>query len=156
MNITRGWNATGFGRQIRFLFYLILNSRFPNLKVSLHYTQVNGIFTGWKHGVERSLNAYETDISDLFWLNSIAEVPELQRKLNISIENTTLDNLPHLSSAFLRVVNKTADEGVLKMFLAQNSAGRYFMLDLRILFWRKFVQLISRGFRNTVISGMLL
>lgn len=102
-----------------------------HFKVSLYYTQINGIFTGWKFGVERSGSEYETDITDLFWLNSIAEVPELQRKLNISIENSTLDHLPDLSSAFLRVVNETTDDGVMKkMFIAQNAAGRY---DLRLI-----------------------
>lgn len=96
------------------------------LQVSLYYTQINGISTGWKHGVERSTNEYETDISDLYWLNSIADVAELQHKLNISIENTTLDKLPDLSSAFLRIVNETDNEGTAtqRMFIAQNAVGK--------------------------------
>ncbi|KOB71876.1 putative phospholipase B-like lamina ancestor, partial [Operophtera brumata] len=96
-------------------------------QVSLYYTQINGIYTGWKHGVERSTNEYDTDISDLYWLNSIADVAELQHKLNISIENTTLDKLPNLSSAFLRIVNETDDEGMAtqRMFIAHNAVGNY-------------------------------
>lgn len=96
-------------------------------QVSLYYTQIGGIYTGWKHGVERSTNEYETDISDLYWLNSIAEVTELQHKLNISIENTQLNDIPGLSSAFLRIVNETLDDGtnVKKLFVAQDVDGSY-------------------------------
>ena len=97
------------------------------IQVSLYYTQIGGIYTGWKHGVERSTNEYETDISDLYWLNSIAEVTELQHKLNISIENTQLNDIPGLSSAFLRIVNETLEDGtnVKKLFVAQDVDGRW-------------------------------
>uniref|UniRef100_A0A1E1WM03 Phospholipase B-like n=1 Tax=Pectinophora gossypiella TaxID=13191 RepID=A0A1E1WM03_PECGO len=95
--------------------------------VSLHYTQIDGISTGWKHGVERSLNEYDTDISDLYWLNSVAEVAELQHKLNITLEDPVLGHLPGLSSAFLRIVNATSDDGTptKKLFVAHNAAGSY-------------------------------
>lgn len=95
--------------------------------VSLYYTQIGGIYTGWKHGVERSMNEYETDISDLYWLNSIAEVNELQHKLNITIEDPEISNMPGLSSAFLRIINETTEDGtsVKKLFVAQDVAGSY-------------------------------
>ncbi|CAG4956200.1 unnamed protein product [Colias eurytheme] len=93
--------------------------------VSLHYTQIGGIFTGWKHGVERSQNEYETDISDLYWLNSISEVAEIQQKLNISLEDPTVNMLPSLSSAFIRIVNDTEDETVKKLYMAHNTAASY-------------------------------
>ncbi|CAH2096323.1 unnamed protein product [Euphydryas editha] len=95
--------------------------------VSLYYTQIGGIYTGWKHGVERSMTEYDTDISDLYWLNSIAEVNELQHKLNISIEDPEISNTPGLSSAFLRIINETAEDGtsIKKLFLAQDVAGSY-------------------------------
>lgn len=72
------------------------------------------------------MNEYETDISDLYWLNSVAEVTELQHKLNISIENTQLNDIPGLSSAFLRIVNDTLEDGtnVKKLFVAQDVDGR--------------------------------
>lgn len=92
--------------------------------VSLHYTQINGILTGWRHGIERSMEPYDSDISDLLWLNSVAEVTELQHKLNISLEDEMLQSIPDISSAFLRIVNGTGDEGP-KLFMAQNAAGRY-------------------------------
>ncbi|CAK1556364.1 unnamed protein product [Leptosia nina] len=93
--------------------------------VSLYYTQIRGVFTGWKHGVERSQNEYETDISDLYWLNSISEVPEIQEKLNISLEDPAVNVLPGLSSAFLRIINDTDDETAKRLFMAQNAAGSY-------------------------------
>ncbi|XP_026492159.1 putative phospholipase B-like lamina ancestor [Vanessa tameamea] len=95
--------------------------------VSLYYTQIGGIYTGWKHGVERSMNEYDTDISDLYWLNSIAEVNELQHKLNISIEDPEISAMPGLSSAFLRIVNETSEDGTAmrKLFVAQDVAGSY-------------------------------
>lgn len=72
------------------------------------------------------MNEYETDISDLYWLNSITEVAELQHKLNISIENSELDDIPGLSSAFLRIVNETLEDGtnIKKLFVAQDVEGR--------------------------------
>ncbi|XP_030020376.2 putative phospholipase B-like lamina ancestor [Manduca sexta] len=94
--------------------------------VSLHYTQINGINTGWRYGVERSMSEYDTDISDLYWLNSVAEVTELQPKLNISLDDS-IDLLPDVSSAFLRIVNDTAEDGTptKNLYLAHNAAGRY-------------------------------
>lgn len=72
------------------------------------------------------MNEYETDISDLYWLNSIAEVNELQHKLNITIEDPEISNMPGLSSAFLRIINETTEDGtsVKKLFVAQDVAGR--------------------------------
>lgn len=96
-------------------------------QVSLYYTQISGISTGWKHGVERSMSEYDTDISDLYWLNSLTEVIELQQKLNISLEDPMLTTLPDLSSAFVRITNETSTDGVptKKLYLAQNMAGSY-------------------------------
>ncbi|CAK1580142.1 unnamed protein product [Parnassius mnemosyne] len=96
--------------------------------VSLYYTQIGGIYTGWKHGTERSGNyKYDTDISDLYWLNSVADVVELQRKLNITIDDSVVNQLPGLDSAFLRIVNETLDDGTVakKLFIAHNVAGSY-------------------------------
>ncbi|CAH2048552.1 unnamed protein product, partial [Iphiclides podalirius] len=94
--------------------------------VSLYYTQISGMYTGWKHGTERNTNL-ETDISDLYWLNSIADVVELQRKMNITIDDPAIDKLPGLSSAFLRITNTTSEDGTAtkKIFLAHNVAGSY-------------------------------
>lgn len=100
--------------------------------MSLHYTQINGILTGWRHGIERSMEPYDSDISDLLWLNSVAEVTELQHKLNISLEDEMLQSIPDISSAFLRIVNGTGDEGP-KLFMAQNAAGRYAILLILLL-----------------------
>lgn len=93
----------------------------------MHYTQISGIYTGWKHGVERSMKEYETDISDLYWLNAMAEATEIQRKLNISLDDQALNSVSGLSSALLRIVNETTDDGVSakKLYVAQNGAGRY-------------------------------
>lgn len=108
--------------------FSLLNTLIRNSfeQVSLHYTQIGGIYTGWKHGVERKQIDYNTDISDLYWLNSIAEVAELQHKLNISLEDAVLEQLPGLSSAFLRIVNETSEDGstTKKLYVAQNAAGR--------------------------------
>ncbi|KAI8436683.1 hypothetical protein MSG28_010171 [Choristoneura fumiferana] len=95
--------------------------------VSLHYTQISGIYTGWKHGVERSMNEYETDISDLYWLNAVAEAAEIQRKLNISLDDQALTSVSGLSSALLRIVNVTTEDGGIakKLYVAQNGAGSY-------------------------------
>ncbi|XP_045773042.1 putative phospholipase B-like lamina ancestor [Maniola jurtina] len=95
--------------------------------VSLHYTQIGGIYTGWNHGVVRSNNEYETDISDLYWLNSVAEVVEIQHKLNISVEDPEFTTMPGLSSAFLRIVNETSEDGneIKKLFMAQDVAESY-------------------------------
>ncbi|KAM3965130.1 phospholipase B domain containing lamina ancestor isoform 1-T2 [Aphomia sociella] len=96
-------------------------------QVSLYYTQISGVFTGWKHGVERSMSEYDTDISDLYWLNSLAEVTEIQKKLNISLEDPMLSSLPDLSSAFIRITNDTTADGrhTKKLYMAQNMAGSY-------------------------------
>lgn len=77
--------------------------------------------------MERSQNEYDTDISDLYWLNAIAEVTEIQHKLNISLDDPILDRLPTASSAFLRIVNETDVNGNedMKLYVAHNSAGRY-------------------------------
>ncbi|XP_072949118.1 putative phospholipase B-like lamina ancestor [Epargyreus clarus] len=95
--------------------------------VSLYYAQISGMYTGWKYGIMRSQNEYEADISDLFWLNSVAEVAEIQHKLNISLEDTPVSRLPGLSSAFLRIVNDTNEDGTTtkKLYVAQNVAGSY-------------------------------
>lgn len=95
--------------------------------VSLHYTQISGIFTGWKHGVDRSMKEYETDISDLYWLNSVSEAIEIQRKMNITLEDEGLEAIPHLSSAFLRVVDDKKNDGTptKKLYVSQNAAGSY-------------------------------
>lgn len=95
------------------------------LQVSLYYTQIGGISTGWRHGVERAQKEYDTDISDLYWLNSFGEIAEIQNKLNISVQDPTFDRLPGLSSAFVRVVNETVDgTNTQKLFVAHNAAGR--------------------------------
>lgn len=77
--------------------------------------------------MERSLNEYETDISDLYWLNAQAEIAELQQKMNISVQDPALDRLPGVASAFLKIVNETSDDGNQrqKLYVAQNAAGRY-------------------------------
>ncbi|XP_047029875.1 putative phospholipase B-like lamina ancestor isoform X2 [Helicoverpa zea] len=80
--------------------------------VSLHYIQISGILTGWKHGIDRSMKEYETDISDLYWLNSVSEAIEIQRKMNISLEDEALETVPHLSSAFLRVADDKTKDGI--------------------------------------------
>ncbi|XP_053609309.1 putative phospholipase B-like lamina ancestor isoform X2 [Plodia interpunctella] len=96
-------------------------------QISLYYIQINGIFTGWKHGVERSQCEYDTDVSDLYWLNSMAEVAEIQRILNITLEDSTIQNVPDLSTAFVRIANETSEDGTTtkKLYLAQNKAGSY-------------------------------
>ncbi|VVC92176.1 unnamed protein product [Leptidea sinapis] len=53
---------------------------------------------------------YETDISDLYWLNFVSEVMEVQDKLNISLVDPTLNMLPGLSSAFVRVAGDDAEK----------------------------------------------
>lgn len=95
--------------------------------VSLYYTQISGIFTGWRHGVDRGLKEYEPDISDLYWLNSVSEAIEIQRKMNISLEDEALETVPHLSSAFLRVVDDKTNDGTptKKLYVSQNAAGSY-------------------------------
>ncbi|XP_021188181.3 putative phospholipase B-like lamina ancestor [Helicoverpa armigera] len=95
--------------------------------VSLHYIQISGILTGWKHGIDRSMKEYETDISDLYWLNSVSEAIEIQRKMNISLEDEALETVPHLSSAFLRVADDTTKDGIptKKLYVSQNAAGSY-------------------------------
>ncbi|KAH9644783.1 hypothetical protein HF086_007871 [Spodoptera exigua] len=95
--------------------------------VSLYYTQISGIFTGWKHGVDRSMKEYETDISDLYWLNSVSEAIEIQRKMNITLEDEGLEAIPHPSSAFLRVVDDKTSDGTptKKLYVSQNAAGSY-------------------------------
>lgn len=87
---------------------------------------MRGVHTGWKHGVERSQNEYDTDISDLYWLNALADVREIQRKLNITLEDEELFDLPNLSTAFLRITDEHTEEGKLfkKLYVAQNTAGR--------------------------------
>lgn len=83
------------------------------------------MFTGWKHGIDRSMNEYDADISDLYWLNSVTESIEIQHKLNIS-EDSALYNLPDLSTAFVRIANETSEDGATtkKLFIAHNMAGR--------------------------------
>lgn len=94
--------------------------------VSLYYTQINGIFTGWNHGIYKSMDDYNTDISDLYWLNFVAEAMELQHKLNITLEDSELDSLPDASSAFLRIVNEVYDGApTKKLYVSQNAAGPY-------------------------------
>ncbi|XP_026735278.1 putative phospholipase B-like lamina ancestor [Trichoplusia ni] len=95
--------------------------------VSLYYTQISGIFTGWKHGIDRSMKEYETDISDLYWLNSVAEALEIQRKMNLTLEDESIATVPHLSSAFLRVVDDINHDGTptKKLYVSQNAAGSY-------------------------------
>ncbi|XP_045536388.1 putative phospholipase B-like lamina ancestor isoform X1 [Papilio machaon] len=103
--------------------------------VSLYYTQISGMYTGWKHGSERNANTKsDTDISELYWLNSMADVVELQRKMNITIDNNPVNKLPGLSSAFLRVVNETLENGTTtkRIYLAHNAAGSYLSMT-RIL-----------------------
>lgn len=103
--------------------------------VTLYYTQISGIYTGWKHGVERSMKEYDTDISDLYWLNFVSEALEIQHKMNITIDNNdSLEKLPHLSSAFLRIVDEETVDGTLtkKLYVSQNAAGKYISMT-RIL-----------------------
>ena len=99
---------------------------FSCFQVSLYYTQISGIFTGWKHGVDRGLKEYETDISDLYWLNAVSEAIEIQRKMNLTLEDEALETVPHLSSAFLRVVDDKTSDGTptKKLYVSQNAAGR--------------------------------
>ncbi|XP_032517362.2 putative phospholipase B-like lamina ancestor [Danaus plexippus] len=93
--------------------------------VSLYYTQIRGIYTGWKYGIEKSMLEYETDISDLYWLNAMAEVEEIQHKLNVSVEDSVFAGLPSLSSSLVRIVNESEDGSVKKLFVAQDAAGSY-------------------------------
>lgn len=95
--------------------------------VTLYYTQINGIYTGWKHGVERSMLEYDADKSDLFWLNFVSEAIEIQHKLNISLDDVSVEKIPHLASAFLRVVDDKYEDGkpTRKLYVAQNAAGTY-------------------------------
>ncbi|CAB3221806.1 unnamed protein product [Arctia plantaginis] len=95
--------------------------------VKLYYTQINGMWTGWKYGVERSSKPYDTDISNLYWLNFVNEAVEFQRKLNISLGGDSIEKLPNLGSAFLRVVDTMAKDGTptKKLYLSHNAAGKY-------------------------------
>lgn len=95
--------------------------------VMLYYTQIAGIFTGWQHGVERSTLEYDTDISDLYWLNFVSEAIEIQHKMNISLNDESIEKLPHLSSAFLRIIDDKTEDGLptKKLYVAQNAAGTY-------------------------------
>lgn len=90
----------------------------------MYYTQIRGIYTGWKYGIEKSMLEYETDISDLYWLNAMAEVEEIQHKLNVSVEDSVFAGLPSLSSSLVRIVNESEDGSVKKLFVAQDAAGR--------------------------------
>ncbi|XP_063826325.1 putative phospholipase B-like lamina ancestor [Ostrinia nubilalis] len=118
-------------------------------QVSLYYVQISGIFTGWKHGVERSQNEYDTDISDLYWLNSAAEVTEIQHKLNNSLDDDVIDTLPHLSSGFIRIVNETSSK---KLYLAQNTAGSYSSMT-RILKRYKLNYHLTSNKNSSLIPG---
>ncbi|KAI5644345.1 phospholipase B domain-containing protein [Phthorimaea operculella] len=95
--------------------------------VSLHFTQIDGIYTGWKHGIERSGLEYDIDKSELYWLNFASEVAEIQHKLNISLDDPALEHLPGLSSAFLKIAEETSEDGtdIKKLYVAQNAAGSY-------------------------------
>ncbi|KAL0883265.1 hypothetical protein ABMA27_016686 [Loxostege sticticalis] len=118
-------------------------------QVSLYYVQISGIFTGWKHGVERSQNEYDTDISDLYWLNSVGEVTEIQHKLNISLDDDVIDTLPPLSSGFLRIVNETSSK---KLYLAQNTAGSYSSMT-RILKRYKLNYHLTSNKNSSLVPG---
>ncbi|GBP22347.1 Putative phospholipase B-like lamina ancestor [Eumeta japonica] len=122
--------------------------------VNLYYTQISGIFTGVKHGVERSLNSYETTITDLYWLNAFSDVREIQRKLNISLAETPLAQLAGLSTAFLRVVNRTTEGGAIrqKLFVAHNAVGRYSSMT-RILKRYKFNYHVTEDKDSPLASG---
>lgn len=99
----------------------------PIFQVKLYYTQINGMWTGWKYGVERSSKPYETDISNLYWLNFVHEAAEFQRKLNISLGEDPIERLPSLGSAFLRVVDAKAEDGTptKKLYVSHNAAESY-------------------------------
>ncbi|XP_075977615.1 phospholipase B domain containing lamina ancestor [Anticarsia gemmatalis] len=96
-------------------------------QVFLYYTQISGIYTGWKHGVERCMKDYRTDILDLYWLNFVSEAIDIQRKINVSIDDDPIYQLPHLSSALLRVVDDKTEDGTptKKLYVSQNAAGTY-------------------------------
>ncbi|GBP95990.1 Putative phospholipase B-like lamina ancestor [Eumeta japonica] len=122
--------------------------------VNLYYSQISGIFTGVKYGVERSLNCYETTITDLYWLNAFSDVREIQRKLNISLAETPLAQLAGLSTAFLRVVNRTTEGGEIrqKPFVAHNAVGRYSSMT-RILKRYKFNYHVTEDRDSPLASG---
>lgn len=107
-------------------FYNLYDNLSLNFQVNLYYTQINGIYTGWKYGIDRSESEYPTDIYELYWLNFISEIPEIQRKLNLTIEDSALNYISGLSSAFLRIVNDTSSDGAenKKLYVSQNAAGR--------------------------------
>ncbi|XP_013186924.1 putative phospholipase B-like lamina ancestor [Amyelois transitella] len=125
-------------------------------QISLYYTQINGIFTGWKHGVERSMNEYDTDISDLYWLNSMAEVTEIQRILNITLEDSYIQAVPDLSTAFVRIANETSANGIptKKLFLAQNKAGSYSSMTRILKRYKLNYHLTSKD--TSIIPGKMV
>ncbi|XP_063624010.1 putative phospholipase B-like lamina ancestor [Cydia splendana] len=122
-------------------------------QVSLHYTQISGIYTGWKHGVDRSMKEYDHDISDLHWLNAVAETVEFQRKMNLTLRDPALDAVSGLSSAFLRIVNETSEDGTAatKLYVAHNAAGSYSSMTRILKRYKLNYHLTSKS--STLVSG---
>ncbi|XP_021942139.1 putative phospholipase B-like lamina ancestor isoform X2 [Zootermopsis nevadensis] len=100
-------------------------------QVQLFYVQLDGLETGWRHGVKRS--RHEIDIShlDFLWMNMVSDLADMEHTFNGPLEDTrfpfVFSTAASFSSAFVKFRLETGE-----LFAAHNSGGLYQSM-LRVL-----------------------
>lgn len=100
-------------------------------QVQLFYVQLDGLETGWRHGVQRSRQEIDIPHHDFLWMNMVSDLAALEHEFNSSVEDPKFpfifSTAASFSSAFVKFSAETGE-----LYAAHNSGG-LFQSMLRVL-----------------------
>lgn len=100
-------------------------------QVNLFYVQLDGLETGWRHGVKRSRQDIDISHLDFLWMNIVSDLVDMEQIYNSALNDTKypfiFSTAASFSSAFVKFHAETGE-----LYAAHNSGG-LFQSMLRVL-----------------------
>ncbi|PNF23940.1 hypothetical protein B7P43_G10043 [Cryptotermes secundus] len=100
-------------------------------QVHLFYVQLDGLETGWRHGVKRSRQDIDISHLDFLWMNIVSDLVDMEQIYNSALDDTKhpfiFSTAASFSSAFVKFHAETGE-----LYAAHNSGG-LFQSMLRVL-----------------------
>lgn len=123
-------------------------------QVQLFYVQLDGLITGWRHGVKRSRQEIDIPYHDFLWINMVSDLAALEHTFSSSLEDTKFpfifSTAASYSSAFVKFSAETGE-----LYAAHNSGG-LFQSMLRVLKRYQFGYHHTSDTNSNPVPGQIL
>jgi len=123
-------------------------------QVQLFYVQLDGLETGWRHGVKRSRLEIDIPHHDFLWMNMVSDLAALEHVFNSSVEDPKFpfiySRASSFSSAFVKFLAETGE-----LYAAHNSGG-LFQSMLRVLKRYQFGYHHTSDANSNTVPGQII